>query len=152
MCVGLFPGVCVSVCVCLSVYICQGLHASVRKLQVLVCLHSRLSLQPQSGVFSEGHILLQGFFLKPFEFCQNLKFKKHLFSTSALSKYYQRAGPLCMLNGNGLEIRFKRSHLPLQCSLSKCCFHPIYKSLTPHPVSLSCFSSSASFLFFSPSQ
>lgn len=143
MCVGLFPGVCVILCLCVCTCTCQGLHASARKLQVLVCLHSRLSLQPQSGVFSEGHILLQGFFLKPFEFCQNFKFKNHLFSTSALSTYSQRKGRLCMFNSlclimcvlcwaSRLDLK---DHLPLQFSLPKCCFYPINEPLIPHSVS-----------------
>lgn len=51
------------VCFCVNWCICQGLHASTRKLQVLVCLHSGISLQPQSGAF------FQCLSVEPFEFC-----------------------------------------------------------------------------------
>ena len=89
MCVCVCVCVCVRACgpmfVCVAVRTCQGLHASARKLQVLVCLHSRLSLQPQSGLFSEGHILLRGFFLKPhFGSAQRFKFKNSHFELQIL--------------------------------------------------------------------
>lgn len=55
--------------------ICHGHHASARKLQVLVCLHLRLSLQSCSGVgFFQSHILLWGFFSKALKY-QSYKFK-----------------------------------------------------------------------------
>lgn len=77
------------VCFCVNGCTCQSLHASTRKLQVLVCLHSGLSLQPQSGVFfSDPRLNLLSSVLK----------RLRTFSTFCLKSIFFSKTCLCMFN------------------------------------------------------